>query len=115
MKKKINRKEFIGLGMAFAAAGCSTWDGGFPAITAVRSPNGLLRHASIGTANMAGGDIKSLRTHPKIEMAAFCDVDAKFLDRMKKEFPKAHFYRDWRELLEKEGDAIDSMNISIPT
>ena len=111
---KINRKDFVGLGMAFAAAGCSTWDGGFPAITAVRSPNGLLRHASIGTANMAGGDIKSLRTHPKIEMAAFCDVDAQFLDRMKKEFPKAHFYRDWRELLAKEGDAIDSMNISIP-
>ena len=114
MKMKINRKDFIGLGMAFAASGCSTWDGGFPAITAVRSPNGLLRHASIGTANMAGGDIKSLRTHPKIEMAAFCDVDAKFLDRMKKEFPKARFYRDWRELLAKEGDAIDSMNISIP-
>ena len=111
---KINRKDFIGLGMAFAASGCSTWDGGFPAITAVRSPNGLLRHASIGTANMAGGDIKSLRTHPKIEMAAFCDVDAKFLARMKQEFPKAHFYRDWRELLAKEGDAIDSMNISIP-
>ena len=78
---KINRKDFIGLGMAFAASGCSTWDGGFPAITAVRSPNGLLRHASIGTANMAGGDIKSLRSHPKIEMAAFCDVDAKYLDR----------------------------------
>ncbi|MBR1589118.1 MAG: hypothetical protein IJ658_12425 [Kiritimatiellae bacterium] len=67
---KINRKDFIGLGMAFAASGCSTWDGGFPAITAVRSPNGLLRHASIGTANMADGDIKSLRTHPKSEMAA---------------------------------------------
>ena len=114
MKKQLNRKEFIGLGMAFAASGCSTWNGGFPAITAVRSPNGLLRHASIGTANMAGGDIKSLRTHPKIEMAAFCDVDAKYLDRMRKEFPKAHFYRDWRELLENEGDAIDSMNISIP-
>ena len=114
MKMKINRKEFIGLGMAFAASGCSTWNGGFPAITAVRSPNGLLRHASIGTANMAGGDIKSLRTHPKIEMAAFCDVDSKYLDRMRKEFPKAHFYRDWRELLAKEGDAIDSMNISIP-
>ena len=41
-------------------------------------------------------------------------MDAKYLDRMKKEFPKAHFYRDWRELLAKEGDAIDSMNISIP-
>ena len=109
------RREFIGTGaLAAVCAGCRTWNGGFPAITAVRSPNGLLRHASIGTANMAGGDIKSLRTHPKIEMAAFCDVDAEFLDRVKKEFPQARFYRDWRELLAKEGDAIDSMNISIP-
>ena len=113
MKKVISRRMFIGAGAAFAAAGCQTGKG-FPAITAVRSPNGLLRHASIGTGNMAWGDIKSLRTHPKIEMAAFCDVDSKFLDRVKQEFPKARFYRDWRELLAKEGDAIDSLNISIP-
>ena len=65
------RRNFIGTGaLAAVCAGCQSWKGGFPAITAVRSPNGLLRHASIGTANMAGGDIKSLRTHPKIEMAA---------------------------------------------
>ena len=115
MKKSINRRGFIGLGAAFAtAAGCQSGKSGFPAITAVRSPNGLLRHASIGTGHMAWNDITGLRTHPKIEMAAFCDVDAKLLARAKNEFPQAHFYRDWRELLEKEGDSIDSLNISIP-
>ncbi|HRT57906.1 MAG TPA: hypothetical protein P5038_14865, partial [Candidatus Paceibacterota bacterium] len=28
--------------------------------------------------------------------------------------PNARKYRDWRELLEKEGDKIDSVNISTP-
>ena len=113
-KDVIGRRGFIGIGAAFAVAGCQSWKGGFPAITAVRSPNGLLRHACIGTGNMAWGDIGSFRTHPKIEMAAFCDVDANYLARVRKDFPKARFYRDWRELLAQEGDGIDSMNVSIP-
>ena len=113
MKKKINRRGFIGLGAAFAA-GCQSWRGGFPAITAVRSPNGLLRHAAIGCGNMAWSDINSLCTHKMIEMAVFCDVDANYLAQAKNKFPKARFYRDWRELLSKEGDSFDSMNISIP-
>jgi len=110
---KTNRRAFMKLaGSAglFGLSGCT----GFPAITAVRSPNGLLRHASFGAGNKAWSDVMDFRTHPKLEMAAFCDVDARFLARAKKEFPKARFYVDWREMLEKEGDAIDSVNISIP-
>ena len=107
MKTRLNRRQFLACSSAFAAAGATrAW--GFPAITAVRSPNGLCRHACVGTGNMAWGDINSFRSHPKIEMAAFCDVDANYLARVKKEFPKARFYADWREMLEKEGDAIDS-------
>ena len=60
MKQTINRRGFIGAGAMFAVAGCQSWKGGAPAITAVRSPNGRLRHMSIGCANMAGGDIASL-------------------------------------------------------
>ena len=110
---KLNRRNFMkftGAAGLLGFSGCT----GFPAITAVRSPNGLLRHASVGTANMAGGDIASLKSHPKIEMAAFCDVDSAFLDKRRKEFPNARFYRDWREMLEAEGDRIDSINVSIP-
>lgn len=110
MMNTFNRRQFLTLGSAFGAARVF----GFPAITSVRSPNGLCRHACIGTGNMAWGDVNSFRSHPKIEMAAFCDVDANYLARVRKEFPKAHFYADWRELLEKEGDAIDSVNITIP-
>lgn len=113
MKTRLNRRQFLACSSALAAAGATrAW--GFPAITAVRSPNGLCRHACVGAGNMAWGDINSFRSHPKIEMAAFCDVDANYLARAKKEFPKARFYVDWREMLEKEGDAIDSANVSIP-
>lgn len=73
MKTKLNRRDFLSLASAFAA-GSETKEIAFPAITAVRSPNGLCRHACIGTGNMAWGDINSFRSHPKIEMAAFCDA-----------------------------------------
>jgi len=114
MKNIVNRRDFIGMGTAFAVAGCRSWNGGFPAITSVRSPNGLLRHMSIGCGNMAWGDINSLCTHKKIEMAAFCDVDSNYLAQAKAKFPNARFYRDWREMFESEGDRIDSVNVSAP-
>ena len=110
----VNRRGFIALGTAFAAAGCQSWRGGCPAITAVRSPNGLLRHISIGCGNRPWGDIKELCTHPKIEMAAFCDVDAKFLAQARAAFPKARFYRDWREMFAAECDHADSVLVGAP-
>ena len=114
MKKTINRRTFIGAGAAFALGGCQSWKGGFPAITAVRSPNGLLRHMSIGCGNMARGDLKALSSHKMIEMAAFCDVDATYLAWAKEKFPNARFYRDWREMFDAEGDRVDSVNVSAP-
>ena len=72
---KTSRRDFIGMvGSAglFGLTGCA----GFPAITSVRSPNGLLRHMSIGCGNKGYSDILDICTHKKIEMAAFCDVDA---------------------------------------
>ena len=114
MANKINRRDFIGLGAAFAAAGCRTKFGGFPAITSVRSPNGLLRHMSIGCGNRAWADINAICTHKMIEMAAFCDVDSKYLAQAKAKFPKARFYRDWREMYEAEGDKVDSVLVGAP-
>ena len=104
------RRSFLAAGGCFTLAGCA----GFPAITSTRSPNGRVRHAAIGCGNMAWSDINDFCTHPNIEMAAFCDVDANYLAQAKAKFPQARFYRDWRELLASEGDRIDSMNVSIP-
>jgi len=113
MKMNLNRRQFLGAtGSAglFALGGCA----GFPAITSVRSPNSLLRHACIGVGNKGRDDYRCLMSHPNIEIAAICDVDANFLAAAQRQFPEAHVYRDWREMLVAEGDKIDSVNISIP-
>jgi predicted dehydrogenase len=47
-------------------------------------------------------------------MAAFCDVDSKFLAQAKAKFPKARFYRDWREMYEKEFGSCDSVGVGAP-
>lgn len=103
---QLSRRGFLVGSSAFALGGCS--------ILASRSPNAKLVHAHVGTANMAGADIESLKSHPDIEMAAFCDVDANYLAQAKAAFPKARFYRDWREMLAAEAGRIDSVGVSTP-
>lgn len=78
------------------------------------SPNGKIRHAAFGASGMSYNDIKSLSGHPNWELAAVCDVDVSKMERVKKEFPEARFYQDWREMLEKEDGKIDSVNVSVP-
>ena len=120
MKSKINRRGFIGMGTALVAAGyagkahSANTIQGCPAITSMRSPNSLERHLSIGCGNRAWGDVNELCTHPSVEMAAFCDVDSRFLAQAKAKFPKARFYRDWREMYEKEFDSCDSVCVGAP-
>ena len=114
MKNMLDRRGFIGLGTAFTLAGCKSWHGGVPAITSVRSPNSLLSHACIGTANMAMYDIKKFLAVPNLKITALCDVDAAFLAVARKLVPDARIYADWRELLEAEGDRLDSLNVSTP-
>ncbi len=110
---KLNRRQFFataGSAGLFAAGGCK----GFPAITSTRSPNSRVRHLSIGCGNKAWDNINNFCTHPTVEMAAFCDVDSKFLAQAKARFPKARFYRDWREMYEKEFDSSDSVGVGAP-
>jgi predicted dehydrogenase len=78
------------------------------------SPNGKLRHASFGAAGMAGSDWNQFSRHPMFELVAVCDVDTRKFDAVKKRWPEARMYQDWRELLEKEADKIDSVNIGTP-
>ena len=113
----LSRRNFLSAagstGLLAAAAGCRSAEG-FPAITSARSPNSMIRHLSIGCGNRAWGDILEICSHPSVEMAAFCDVDSKFLAQAKAKFPKARFYRDWREMYEKEFPSCDSVCVGAP-
>ncbi|MDB4673190.1 Gfo/Idh/MocA family oxidoreductase [Verrucomicrobiales bacterium] len=77
-------------------------------------PSGKLRHASFGGGGMALADLEALSRSPHIEVAAIADVDSKRAAKAIKRYPKAKFYTDWRELLEKEGSSLDSVNVSTP-
>lgn len=111
MSNVFSRRGFLraaGSAGAFGLAGCA----GFPAITSTRSPNGRLRHVCIGCGSQGRSNINHLASHKRIEMAAFCDVDALMLDKLRAKFPKARFYGNWREMLESED--VDSVMVATP-
>ena len=81
---------------------------------AAGSSNGKLNHASIGVGGMGWGDLHSFLSHKRVQIVALCDVDANNLAKAAKEIPGARLYADWRELLAKEEDRIDSVNVTVP-
>jgi predicted dehydrogenase len=78
------------------------------------SPNGKLNHACIGVGGMGWVDLQNFLQHKRVEIVALCDVDANHLDKAAKAVPGARVYADWRELLDKERDRIDSVNAAVP-
>jgi predicted dehydrogenase len=78
------------------------------------APNSKLNHACIGMSGMGVGDRRSFLKHPRLQIVAICDVDANNLKDGLKDIPQARTYADWRQLLEQEGDRIDSVNVTVP-
>ena len=78
------------------------------------SPNGKLNHACIGVGGMGWADLNEFLKHDRTQIVALCDVDANNLKRAAEKVSGARTYADWRELLEKEGDKIDSVNVAVP-
>lgn len=78
-----------------------------------RSPNGQLNHASFGANGMAWADLTELSKHPKFRLAAVAEVDRNRTEQVRKRFPEAKTYQDWREMLDQE-KALDSVNVSTP-
>ena len=79
------------------------------------SANSKLQHACIGVGGMmGGGDMGSFLSQPRAAVVAICDVDANNLAEAAKRAPGARTYGDWREMFEREGDRIDSVNVTVP-
>ena len=114
MTKGFSRRQFIGASLSLAASGCCSTDRGFPAILSSKSPNSKLCHACIGVGGMGGADRGAFRSYKDMEIVALCDVDAKRLEEAAKQHPGARTYQSWREMFEKEGDRLDSVNVSTP-
>jgi predicted dehydrogenase len=78
------------------------------------SPATRLQHACIGVGGMGWPDLQAISSHPRVQIVALCDVDHNHLNHAAKAFPEARTYTDWRELLDQEGDRIDSLNVTVP-
>ncbi|MBM3884074.1 MAG: Gfo/Idh/MocA family oxidoreductase [Verrucomicrobia bacterium] len=77
------------------------------------APNTLLGHASFGASGMAAADLEAITRQPGVRLLAVAEVDLNRTAELKKRFPEAKIYQDWRTLLEKE-KAIDTVNVSTP-
>jgi predicted dehydrogenase len=73
-----------------------------------------IRHASFGASGMALSDIRSFSSHAAFDLVAVADVDLSRVEPVKTLFPNVRVYQDWRELLRKEADNLDSVNVSTP-
>src|SRR5438093_8981437 len=79
-----------------------------------QSPNSIVRHASFGAAGMAWSDITELTKSKELKLVAVAEVDLNRTAELKKKFPDAKIYQDWRKLLDEEAKNIDSVNVSVP-
>ncbi len=90
---------------------------GSPCITReliARPPNSILRHASFGAGGMAWADLTEIAKSRNVEVVAVAEVDRAHTTAVKKDFPAARIYDDWRVLLDREGRSLDSVNVSTP-
>lgn len=78
------------------------------------APSDKLRVAGIGAGGKGESDIAMFAKSGKADIAFLCDVDDRRAATSVKNFPKAKYYKDWRQLIEKESKNFDAVSVSTP-
>jgi predicted dehydrogenase len=78
------------------------------------APSDRLIVASIGVGGKGESDINEFFKSGKADIAFLCDVDDRQAAKSKERFPKAKFYKDYREMLDKEYKNFDAVSVSTP-
>lgn len=78
------------------------------------APSDKLNVASIGVGGQGGHDLATIAKSPNVNVVALVDVDDRQAVKSRTSFPKAKYYKDFREMLEKENKNIDACTISTP-
>ncbi|OUJ69469.1 Gfo/Idh/MocA family protein [Hymenobacter crusticola] len=78
------------------------------------APSDQLVVAGIGAGGKGESDIAAFAKTGKARIGYLCDVDDRRAAKSIKSFPQAKYYKDWRELLDKEAKNIDAVSVSTP-
>src|SRR6202158_2510940 len=109
----ISRRHFF-FGSLMAGAIPSSGFGGTGSLKSLgyKSPNEKLNFAAIGSGGQGASNIRA--ASPTENIVALCDVDDRRAAPTFNAFPKAPTYRDFREMLDKEGKNIDAVIVATP-
>jgi len=75
------------------------------------APSDKLNVACIGVGGMGASDVNKMSAE---NIVALCDVDWKHAAKTFEQHPNAKKYRDFRKMLDAEGDRIDAVTVSTP-
>jgi len=78
------------------------------------APSDTLYIAGIGVGGKGESDLTSIAESKNAKIIHLCDVDDRMAVKSKKNFPKATYFKDFRQMLEKEGKNIDAVTVSTP-
>ncbi|MEZ6197155.1 MAG: Gfo/Idh/MocA family oxidoreductase [Planctomycetota bacterium] len=108
MSRPLDRRDFLRTSSALAA-GLALGPLPFG-----RGDEPKLRLAGIGVGGMGSADLGQFLQHPRVEVVAICDVDARHLAAAGERAPKAKRFTDWRKMLATMSDGIDAVHVSTP-
>src|SRR5215471_18309017 len=78
------------------------------------APSDTLCIAGIGVGGKGISDLTGFAKNPKAKITFLCDVDDRQAAESVKNFPYATYYKNFRELLDKEEKNIDAISVSTP-
>ncbi|MBP8067239.1 MAG: Gfo/Idh/MocA family oxidoreductase, partial [Pedobacter sp.] len=78
------------------------------------APSDRLIVAGVGVGGKGDSDLRIISESGKADIAYLCDVDTRRAVNSVKRFPKAKFYKDWREMYDKEHKNFDAVTVSTP-
>jgi len=78
------------------------------------APSDKLNIAGIGAGGKGESDLSEFSKSTNVNIVAMADVDDRQSVKSRKSFPKANYYKDFREMLSKEKNNIDACSISTP-
>ncbi|MBC7829490.1 MAG: Gfo/Idh/MocA family oxidoreductase [Chitinophagaceae bacterium] len=78
------------------------------------APSDKLYIAGIGVGGKGESDLSEFAKSPNANVIALCDVDDRQAVKSRTRFPNAKYYKDYRQMLEKEKKNIDAVSVSTP-